>query len=95
MYMCNLFAFRATNPKELLNQDDPIGPENNQIILSCAHKAKVIIATWGSHKLATLRAMEIVKLLEGHKIYCFGKNKDGQPKHLLYLHYESQLSELR
>ena len=32
IYMMNLFAFRATNPLDLLFQHDPTGSENNQML---------------------------------------------------------------
>ena len=30
--VCNLFAYRATKPKELQKVSDPIGPYNNEIL---------------------------------------------------------------
>ena len=29
IYMANLFAYRATEPQEMMSQEDPIGPDND------------------------------------------------------------------
>jgi hypothetical protein len=41
----NLFGFRATDPKELLEVKDPIGPENNIWIgLAANESARIVLA---------------------------------------------------
>lgn len=49
LLMLNLFAFRATAPADLKEAQDPIGPENDGVILSkCQNQDRVIVA-WGNH----------------------------------------------
>lgn len=52
MEVVNLFAYRATNPKELLalgHDDDPCG-SNNQHHIGCAiYEAALIVCAWGAH----------------------------------------------
>ena len=42
-YIVNLFAFRATNPNELKNQSDPVGPLNDNVITEICNKSAVIV----------------------------------------------------
>lgn len=43
----NVHAYRATDKKELLNVDDPVGPENDRKILEMAEEADVVILSYG------------------------------------------------
>lgn len=92
----NLFALRATNPKELLKHQDPIGPLNDQFLAREIQKAAlsggIIITAWGKNKFAQKRAF-LLKSYFG-PFLCLGKNKDGSPKHPLYLKADSPLIEL-
>jgi hypothetical protein len=92
----NLFAFRATNPKELLAQEDPVGELNMEYVREAALSSKYLIAAWGAHgKLRDqdLRVMEMLKEM-GIKPQCLGVTKQGQPRHPLYLPANSKLRYL-
>ena len=85
LWVTNLFAFRATNPKELLTCVDPIGDNNDKYTLKYANKAKKIIIAWGNHGDILRRNKEVLKLLAGIKnIECFEITKTQNPKHPLY-----------
>jgi len=91
----NLFALRATNPKELLRHEDPIGPLNDRKIaqMIAYHSLMgIIIAAWGAHPLAKDRAKPL-NCLTG-KLLCLGKNKNGSPKHPLYVKKDAKLTVL-
>lgn len=47
--MANLFAYRATQPADMLAQDDPVGPENDAHLQKLAAEAGVVVAAWGVH----------------------------------------------
>ena len=81
----NLFALRATNPKELICHPDPIGPLNNIRIAEEIekHKFGLIVGAWGSHPFAKGRA-DLIKSKYG-PFLCLGKTKDGSPRHPLYV----------
>jgi len=51
-------------------------------------------AAWGADKLATLRSVNIRKLVAPHALHCLGKSKSGAPKHPLYLASNSELVTL-
>src|SRR5258708_35249268 len=47
--MLNLFAFRATDPRNLKRAEDPIGPDNDRHLLTEVSAAERVIACWGDH----------------------------------------------
>lgn len=82
----NLFALRATDPRELRHHPDPDGPDNHLHLLSAVHDAFTVCA-WGSHQLAIEPGARLVnKLLAvGVDVRCLGTTKDGHPRHPLYV----------
>ena len=92
-YMGNVFGLRSTDPKKLLEVDDPIGQYNNFWLKTMAREAEVVIAAWGGNPLAVQRGREIRELLQWipRKIHCLGKTKSGAPKHPLYLRKDTPL----
>lgn len=84
----NLFALRATDPRELKRADDPDGdPYNNQEILKWVGESPFTVAAWGAHGALRLRGQTITRRIrvEGHPLHCLGTTKAGHPKHPLYL----------
>lgn len=90
----NLFAFRATNPKLLDKQLDPIGPENDSFIqealLETQERQGTVIVGWGSKGNLSERHVAIVAMAQRLCIglYCLGITNSGQPIHPLYVSYE-------
>lgn len=84
----NLYAWRATDPTELVNLDDPVGPENRAYL--SRHDADCTIVAWGANPAA-------VGWWEGYpfawqrtaiqrpRLFCLGTNANGSPKHPLYV----------
>lgn len=79
----NLFALRATNPKELFLAEDPVGPENDWHLEEQInrHSTGIIVAAWGAHPAARQRE----KWFRVPGLQCFGLTKAGAPRHPLYL----------
>lgn len=92
--MLNLFAFRSTDPAAMKAQSDPVGPENNDHILSWAKRAEMVIIAWGTHGSFRARDQEVLHLLHQARLrpLCWGRNGDGTPKHPLYLPKTSPLA---
>ena len=90
MHVVNLFPYRSTDPAKLL-QVDPLGDESeaNQVIIEAVKLSNMTICGWGANILAQARALEVIKLLRAHriekKLYCLARNKDGSPRHPLYI----------
>lgn len=85
----NLFAWRATNPKELPKVADPIGSENDRMIEERCLAADWVICAWGSDRFAARRAQEVTRILRrlNIELRCLRKSKDGNPWHPLYVPY--------
>ena len=82
----NIFAYRSTDPRELLKVVDPIGPDNDKHILEAVLESKLIVAAWGTWGRLLKRGHEVLKIIEPYAdIHCLGTTMDGFPKHPLYL----------
>ncbi len=84
----NLFALRSTDPLAVKRRmvDSAVGPKNDFYLDTIAQFASRIIACWGAFDWADWRAKDVLRMLQRRgPIYCLGKNKDGSPKHPLYL----------
>lgn len=82
--MLNLFAFRATDPKDMKAVADPIGEQNNEAIFQVTRGAGRVVAAWGNHGLYRYRSVFVREMLPD-ATYHLGLTKSGQPKHPLYL----------
>lgn len=93
MFMLNIFALRSTDPSELRGKNaSPVGAMNDVWILRTAADSERIVVCWGNYGIYRRRQEQVLDLLEGRKLWCFGLNKTGTPKHPLYL---SKTTELR
>lgn len=83
----NLFALRATDPRELMNADDPVGPDNDDHLRRWIGNARRVVAAWGrcDQQLRRDRVAEVLALLPDTRWLCFDTTKDGHPRHPLYL----------
>lgn len=91
--VCNIFALRATNPKELKKCDDPIGKENDKIIIETARTSSLIVAAWGEHGTYKQRDLVVLSLIcetLNREIFCLKTSKNGNPVHPLYLPGDSK-----
>ncbi len=86
MEVVNLFAYRATDYRELFKVTDPIGEENNRFIMQAFERCSKIVLGWGTRGRMLGRDLQVMSLLTGkNDIYCLGLTKDGQPRHPLYI----------
>lgn len=93
IYMANLFAFRATNPKDMLNSEGPVGKNNDDWLRKLSRDAGLIVCAWGSHGKHLGRDEKVNGLLAGYKLKCLGVTKDGQPRHPLYIRADKALED--
>ncbi len=87
--VCNIFAWRATDPRNMRAQDDPVGPENDATILKGCDWADEIICAWGTHGEHRARGPEVERLMRATRqpLTHLGLSKAGHPKHPLYIAY--------
>ena len=90
--VCNIFAWRDTDPRNMRAADEPIGKANDTAINESALWADQVICAWGTHGEhldrgpsveAQLRALPI-------EIFSLGLTKARHPKHPLYISYDVQ-----
>ena len=86
LWVCNIFAFRATFPKDMKSAPDPVGPGNDQAILKAAENSGIIICSWGNDGNHKGRGEQVVNLLQGLNLYCLSTTKENNPSHPLYIH---------
>lgn len=94
MLVCNLFAYRATNPRELCDVDEPVGHLNDDWTCAAAAISDVVVGAWGAANFARRRACEVVSQLSA-PIHVLGLTKSGAPRHPLYVPATTQLRSLR
>ena len=89
--VCNIFAWRATDPKVMRAQADPTGPANDAAILEGCDWADEVICAWGTHGTHLARGPEVERLIRAAAApKHLGLTKDGHPRHPLYIAYTQQ-----
>ena len=61
--MLNLFAFRSTKPKGLLDAEDPVGPQNDAVLLRATEGLPVVVCAWGTNGVLFERNRAVLQLL--------------------------------
>jgi hypothetical protein len=91
-HVANIFAYRATDPKDMRAQTDPVGPANDAAILAASGQAQQIICAWGNHGSHLSRGTQVETLLRrtGLPLFHLGLTLAGMPKHPLYIGYQVQ-----
>jgi hypothetical protein len=82
VYMLNLFAIVSSKPEILLTCENTVG-ENDNYLEMFGSKSKDILFAWGNFKEAQQRAKIVCEKFD--KAVCLGLNKNGTPKHPLYV----------
>jgi hypothetical protein len=86
--MANLFAFRSTDPQLIqLRPAAAGGYANDNFLRDLACEASLIICGWGTNGKWKGRDAEVISILKkaGAKLFQLGLNRNGSPKHPLYL----------
>lgn len=90
--VANLFPLRSTDPDGLLRHSAPLGdrPDRNTgAIMDAIDRCSMVICAWGAHRAAPGQAAEVLRIIRmcgrGSLLHHLGLNKDGSPKHPLYI----------
>ncbi|MBK0384525.1 DUF1643 domain-containing protein [Pedobacter sp. SD-b] len=90
IYVVNLFALRATNPKDLLTAPFVVGVENEKWFRRMSSIADLVVCAWGNSPIVN----KLQKRLDhtwkplswiNKPLHYLELSKDGTPKHPLYL----------
>lgn len=84
LVMLNLFAYRATDPRQLRTVADPIGPENDRHLIAATADCGLIVAAWGAGGGYLNRAAQVTELLPW-ALQALGETASGEPRHPLYM----------
>lgn len=100
----NLFAWRSTYPSVLLHANDPVGPDNDEMIAGAYTDAGAVVLAWGSHdkpqalfSLVARRADDVIETLSSlrrthpRRVDCLGRASNLNPRHPLMLAYGTPL----
>ena len=88
----NIFAYRATDPRDMRRAEDPVGPGNDAAMLDGLAWGSSVICAWGTHGAHLGRGPSVEALLRstGRELLHLGLSKAGHPKHPLYIGYAVQ-----
>lgn len=87
LVVTNLFAYRATQPKDLLtlvgqNVGLAIGDDNEGHIEREARNAKAIVCAWGDNcDVLPHRDLDVIATLRMYDLFCIRRTKKGNPAH--------------
>lgn len=87
----NLFALRTADPVRLRSHPDPVGPDNDEMLVRTLRTAEQVVVAWGNNgttvnpATSVRRDREVNELMAGTRAVCLGHTKTGQPRHPLYL----------
>ena len=90
----NLYAWRATKPRDLPMSGDPIGPDTDRIMMDCFRDLRladrgIVICAWGANARGHRRADAVRTglALAGVRLRALRLLADGTPEHPLMLPY--------
>jgi hypothetical protein len=92
LMVINLYALITPYPHELWLDIDPVGIENDAYIQKLASENIDIVCGWGADAKKD-RAIQVATVLKnsGGNLMCLGLNKNGSPKHPLYVKSDKPL----
>lgn len=99
MLVGNLFAFRTTDPKNLIHAQhagiDIVGPRANEVLTAMAERAELVVCAWGAHaERWPMRSKwvrhEIARVVAA-PIMALKTTGGGHPYHPLYIPLETEL----
>jgi hypothetical protein len=86
----NLYAYRATTPRELWLAKDPVGDNGTHLARACRDRGPLIVA-WGTNAKPD-QVADFLDRARGRDLYCLGVNRGGSPRHPLYVPARTPLS---
>ena len=94
--VANLYAFRATKPKDMKAASDPVGPDNDAWIERRVRRAGQVVLAWGQNA-EPQRAANVVRSIRALNVpmYCLGTTDAGEPRHPLFIPADTELQEYR
>lgn len=95
----NVFAYRATDVRELATVDDPFGPDIGDHTTDIITEADILVPCWGNSSKVPPKLQFAFDVLmdalvsSGKPVRTFGLTASGDPKHPLMLGYSTPMQE--
>ena len=86
----NLFALRSTDPANLKDHSDPVGPANDEHLQAICDEADRVVVAWGTKGTLHGREQAVADALDAD-LYALNTTKDGHPNHPLYQPKDAEL----
>lgn len=83
LIVLNIFALRATDPRELYRASDPVGPDNYAAFRTALLRADRVICAWGNHGTFRDQGATAYHWIRqaNHRPYALKLTKKGMPVH--------------
>jgi hypothetical protein len=87
LIVTNLFAWRATDPRDMKRAKEPVGRANDRAIVRAAREAGIVVCAWGNHGVHRERSASVLDMLReaGIRLHALRLTGAGEPAHPLYL----------
>ncbi|MFI5400147.1 MAG: DUF1643 domain-containing protein [SAR324 cluster bacterium] len=90
----NLFAWRATQPRDLRRAAAPEGPGNRRALWAAIGRAEAVVLAWGNDgawRDAGARLLRrLTRVCPDKELECLGWTRLGHPRHVLYVRNDVQ-----
>lgn len=96
--VCNAYAYRTKSPALLKAARYPIGPDNDRTLQAMmgaiSEENGIVMAAWGAHiQAGRAHSIRTDAMLCSTPLYHLGLNKNGSPKHPLYIRRDTPRRE--
>ena len=94
LVLVNLFAYRATRPRDLWSAGAPVGRSTDRVMREELRTCARVVVAWGNIPVAARpRARTVLALLDrlGATVVHLGRTKAGHPRHPLYTRADAPL----
>lgn len=94
IHVCNLFAYRATKPADLMRATGRVGSHNDHALDTMFMLRPTVLCAWGAQAGIEQRVAEFMARYSTYpmsRMVCLGTTKSGAPRHPLYVHGQQPL----
>jgi len=81
----NVVAYRASDPRVLLEASDLTGPRGARVLRRALREADAVVAAWGNVHPRLAAHAEAVRARLPEGTWCLGLTARGEPRHPLYV----------
>lgn len=92
LIVTNLYALRSTDPTLLWEHEDPVGPDNDDVIRQALQCYPIIVCAWGNMaKFDRVKEFVAITKEANRQLWSLGTTLNGSPRHPLYVSGRTEL----